>query len=273
MPPGPFSRRIRPAASPLVPRHLPPPLLAPGPTRLFLARQVPLPAAAAPRTLLRRGPAASSLGARGAPGVRSQVRRVEFFAAVRPIWRCILFTYLWICAAISACVVLFLALLLLVCNLCAILGYPPEIIVYPALLVVLVFSIVYAHTIIVCNLAGVVSVLEEISGLRAFLRSVRLIRGKRQVGLLMFLGSTIGMGFVQGLFEHRVKTVSYGDGSSRLWEGPLLVFMYSFVVLVDSMMSAVFYFTCRSSIIEETDEDVHELEEKENVSTEVTDIK
>ncbi|CAD5185095.1 unnamed protein product [Musa acuminata subsp. malaccensis] len=202
-----------------------------------------------------------------------KVRRVEFFAAVRPIWRCILFTYLWICAAISACVVLFLALLLLVCNLCAILGYPPEIIVYPALLVVLVFSIVYAHTIIVCNLAGVVSVLEEISGLRAFLRSVRLIRGKRQVGLLMFLGSTIGMGFVQGLFEHRVKTVSYGDGSSRLWEGPLLVFMYSFVVLVDSMMSAVFYFTCRSSIIEETDEDVHELEEKENVSTEVTDIK
>ncbi|RZR80369.1 hypothetical protein BHM03_00006395 [Ensete ventricosum] len=202
-----------------------------------------------------------------------KVRRVEFFAAVRPIWRCILFTYLWICAAISASLVLFLAFLLLVCNMCAILGYPPEIIVYPALLVVLVFSIVYAHTIIVCNLASVVSVLEDISGLRAFLRSVRLIRGKRQVGLSMFLGSTIGMGFVQGLFEHRVKTVSYGDGSSRLWEGPLLVFMYSFVVLVDSMMSAVFYFTCRSSIIEETDEDAHELEERENVSTEATDIK
>lgn len=72
MPPGPFSRQIPPAASPLVPRHLPPPLLAPGPTRLFLARQVPLPAAAAPRPLLRRGPAASSLGARGTPGVRSQ---------------------------------------------------------------------------------------------------------------------------------------------------------------------------------------------------------
>ena len=28
--------------------------------------------------------------------------------------------------------------------------------------------------------------------------------------------------------------------------GPLLVIMYSFVVLVDSMMSTVFYFSCRS---------------------------
>jgi hypothetical protein len=35
-----------------------------------------------------------------------------------------------------------------------------------------------------------------------------------------------------------VKTLSYGDGSSRLWEGPLLVLMYSFVTLIDSMMSA-----------------------------------
>ncbi|XP_074589779.1 uncharacterized protein LOC141845617 isoform X2 [Curcuma longa] len=163
-------------------------------------------------------------------------------------------------AAISACISLFIALILLVCNVFARMGYPPEIVVYPALFTVLIFSMVYAHTIIVCNLASVISVLEEVSGLQALFRSVQVIRGQTQAGLLIFLGSTIGMAFVEGLFEHRVKTLSYGDGSSRLWEGPLLVFMYSFVVLVDSMMSAVFYFTCRSSIVEEMGEDVKLLE-------------
>ncbi|WOL01695.1 hypothetical protein Cni_G10412 [Canna indica] len=200
--------------------------------------------------------------------------RAEFFTLVGRIWRRLLSTFLWDCAAISACLSLFVALLLIVCNALSIMGYPPEIIIYPAMLILLFFSMGYAHTIIVCNLASVISVLEEVSGLRALLRSVNLIKGQTQAGLLIFLGSTIGMTFVQGLFEHRVKTLSYGDGSSRLWEGPLLVFMYSFVALIDSMMSAVFYFSCRSSIIEEVDEDVNLLEEgKRNVCIEVMDIK
>ncbi|KAG6523950.1 uncharacterized protein LOC122045626 [Zingiber officinale] len=195
----------------------------------------------------------------------------EFFAVVRRIWPRLLSTYLCVCAAISACLSLFISLILLVCNVFARLGYPPEIVVYPALFTVLIFSMVYAHTIIVCNLASVISVLEEVSGLQALFRSVQVIRGQTQAGLLIFLGSTIGMAFVEGLFEHRVKTLSYGDGSSRLWEGPLLVFMYSFVVLVDSMMSAVFYFTCRSSIVEEMGEHVKLLEAKGTISAQVLD--
>ncbi|CAA7393499.1 unnamed protein product [Spirodela intermedia] len=175
----------------------------------------------------------------------------EFLALLRGKWRRLVSTYLWACAAIFSCLPLFAVMLSIVCNFFSLLGYPPEIVVYPALLAVLAFSIVYAHTIIVCNLASVISVLEEKSGLEALLRSICLVRGQTQAGLMIFLGSTIGMAFVEGLFEHRVKTISYGDGSSRLWEAPLLVLMYSFVVLVDSMMSAVFYFTCRSSSIEE----------------------
>jgi hypothetical protein len=111
------------------------------------------------------------------------------------------------------------------------------------------------HTIIVCNLGGVIAVLEDVAGINAFRRSVVLMRGQTHVGLFIFLGSTIGLAFVEGLFEHRVKTLSYGNGSSRLWEGPLLVLMYSFVMLIDAMMSAVFYFTCRSSSLDLLDEE------------------
>ncbi|KAL5714830.1 hypothetical protein ACHQM5_016737 [Ranunculus cassubicifolius] len=130
-----------------------------------------------------------------------------------------------------------------------------------------IFSIIFANVIIFCNLAVVISVLEDVSGPQALLRSSVIIQGQTQVGLLIFLGSTIGLAFVEGLFEHRVKTLSYGDGSSRIWEGSLLVIMYSFVVLIDSMMSAVFYFSCRSSSAEGSEEDSHPLVEVTSLSS------
>lgn len=171
----------------------------------------------------------------------------KFFVFVAKIWRRVVSTYLWACMATIGCLSLFFVILVSVCNIFTVLGFLPEMVVYPALVVVFIFAVFFAHTIIICNLATVISVLEDVSGPQALLRSVFLIRGQTHVGLLIFLGSTIGTTFVEGLFEHRVKTLSYGDGSSRIWEGPLLVIMYSFLVLIDSMMSAVFYFTCRSS--------------------------
>ena len=158
---------------------------------------------------------------------------------------------------------LLFALLVTSCSTLKAMLYPPDIVVCAGLFTVLAYSVVYAHTIIICNLGGVIAVLEEVAGFNALRRSVQLMRGQTHVGLLIFLGSTIGLAFVEGLFEHRVKTLSYGDGSSRLWEGPLLVLMYSFVMLIDSMMSAVFYFTCRSSSLDFLDEEGASVEELE----------
>lgn len=189
-----------------------------------------------------------------------KVTSSNFLVVVLKIWRRVISTYMWVCMVIVGCLALFLVILVSVCSVFAVLGYPPEVVVYPAVVVAVVFSVVFAHIIIICNVAIVISVLEEVSGPQALLRSVFLIRGQTHVGLLIYLGSTIGMAFVEGLFQHRVKTLSYGDGSSRIWEGPLLVIMYSFVVLIDSMMSAVFYFTCRSSSVMVTlDGDCHTL--------------
>lgn len=70
-----------------------------------------------------------------------------------------------------------------------------------------------------------------------------LIKGQTQVGLLIFLWSTIGLTFVAGLFEHRAKILSYGDYSSSVWEGPLLVVMYWYVdlwcLLIQWMLSSI----------------------------------
>lgn len=174
----------------------------------------------------------------------------KFYVIVSNIWKRVVMTYLWVCLIISSFLTLFIVLLVVVSSVFLVMGFPSDLILYPAMVVGFLFSIIIANAIIICNIAIVISVLEDVSGPQALLRSSSLIKGQTQVGLLIFLGSTIGMAFIEGLFEHRVKTLSYGDGSSRIWEGPLLVLMYSFVVLIDSMMSAVFYFSCKSYRLE-----------------------
>ncbi|XP_051122287.1 uncharacterized protein LOC127245445 isoform X2 [Andrographis paniculata] len=172
------------------------------------------------------------------------------YAVILKVWRRIVYTYLWASLTISGCVTLFLVFLIIISAIVSILGFPEDLIIYPAVAAGLIFSIIIGNAVIICNTAVVISVLEDVSGPTALLRSSLLIRGQTQVGLLIFLGSTLGMALIEGLFEHRVKTLSYGDGSSRIWEGPLLVVMYSFIVLIDSMMSAVFYFSCKSYRLE-----------------------
>lgn len=186
---------------------------------------------------------------------RKQFDSSKFFAIVRKIWRRLVSTYVWVSMVIVGCITLFFIILAAVCNILSIIRSPPDVVVYAAIAVGFVFSVVFANAVIICSIAVVISVLEDVSGPEALLRSGVLIKGQTHVGLLIFLGSAIGTAFVEGLFEHRVKTLSYGDGSSRIWEGPLLVLMNSFVVLIDSMMSAVFYYSCRCSSLESSDSD------------------
>ncbi|XP_076952351.1 uncharacterized protein LOC143626058 [Bidens hawaiensis] len=174
----------------------------------------------------------------------------KFYVIFRKIWKRIVSTYLLVCSVITGCLGLFLMLVYGISSVLSAIGFTPDLIVYVVILLVLLFSVFFANAVIICDLSMVISVLEDVSGSEALLRSSVLIRGQTQVGLMIFLGSTIGMAFIEGLFEHRVKTLSYGDGSSRIWEGPLLVVMYSFVVLIDFMMSAVFYVSCKSYSLE-----------------------
>ncbi|XP_054776071.1 uncharacterized protein LOC129284581 [Prosopis cineraria] len=177
----------------------------------------------------------------------------KFCTVIAKLWRPMVSTYAWTCTAIVGCIILFAVFLVAFCSAFSVLGFPSEMVVWAVMVVGLVFSVIFANVIIICKVALVISMLEDVSGAQAMLRSKVLISGRTQVGLVIFLVSAIGMAFVEGLFEHRVKTVSYGDGSSRMWEGPLLVIMYSFVLLVESMMNAVFYFSCKFSYKETSD--------------------
>lgn len=192
----------------------------------------------------------------------------KFYVIIVQIWRRIVSTYMWVCMLVVGCVTLLCVLLIAVCTAFAVIGLSPDLIVYAAMVLAIFLSVIFANAVVICNIAVVISVLEDVSGPQALLRSSVLIKGQTQVGLFIFLGSTIGMAFIEGLFQHRVKTLSYGNGSSRIWEGPLLVIMYSFVVLIDSMMTAVFYFCCRYSNLDASDVEGQSILETMAVSAE-----
>ncbi|RVW28381.1 hypothetical protein CK203_109079 [Vitis vinifera] len=158
----------------------------------------------------------------------------KFYVIVVKIWRRLVSTYLWVCMLIVSCLTVFLVTLIAVCNVFLIIGFPGDLIVYAAIMVGLIFSVVFAKAIIICNIAIVICVLEEVSGPQALLRSGVLIKA-------------------QGEDIELWRWVFQGMGRA------LLVVMYSFVVLIDSMMSAVFYFSCRSSSREALDGEIHPI--------------
>ncbi|XP_010250356.1 PREDICTED: uncharacterized protein LOC104592610 [Nelumbo nucifera] len=103
------------------------------------------------------------------------------------------------------------------------------------------FCVGFAHITVVGNLARVLSVLEnECYGFASLMKAKSLIEGRRQTALLMTLFSNVGLRLVECLFEFRMC-----KGMS-LWEGLMLASMYSLVLVLDTVMNVVFYYTCKS---------------------------
>ncbi|EXB37041.1 hypothetical protein L484_020828 [Morus notabilis] len=103
------------------------------------------------------------------------------------------------------------------------------------------FCVAFAHVMVVGNMARVISVLEgECYGFETLLRAKTLMEGRRQTALIMALLSNMGLRLVECVFEFRMCK------GINLWEGPVLVSMYSLVLVFDTVMNVVFYYACKS---------------------------
>ncbi|EFJ33880.1 hypothetical protein SELMODRAFT_82741 [Selaginella moellendorffii] len=166
-------------------------------------------------------------------------------------------TYLWICAVMLACTTLILSLLVVVTTFFQALGLSVDILFLIVATICLAFSLLFAHLVIISNLSITISMLEDIQGRAALMKAILILRGRTQVGLLLFIIATAATASIDSLFQYRVVGVpgyKYAiDLSSKLWEMPLLVGMYSFLYLFNSIPSAIFYFTCKSSCCESFD--------------------
>lgn len=102
------------------------------------------------------------------------------------------------------------------------------------------FCVGFAQVMVIGNLARVLSVLEsECYGIESLLKAKKLLQGRRQTALGIALLSNVSLRLVECLFEFRMSK------DVHLWEAPLLVSMYSSVLVFDSVMNVVFYYACK----------------------------
>ncbi|PSS07944.1 L-arabinose transport system permease protein like [Actinidia chinensis var. chinensis] len=137
------------------------------------------------------------------------------------------------------------------------------------------YSIVLANALIACNLALVSSGMERCGGYIAILKACVLLRGKTSTALVLAIPVNMALGAVEALFQYRVVRAYYTNRSptcSMALEGIFIAYLYSMVIVIDTIVSCVLFKSCKSDFqldqerrycyrIEIDDQDVKTLED------------
>lgn len=142
-----------------------------------------------------------------------------------------------------------LSIMFLTFSLFHILGLSsPRLVLFLSSLVAVLYSIILANAAMICNLAVTVAGMENCSGCLAIVKACVLIRGKVATALSLALPINLILAAVEALFQYRVVKayhLSKELNSSFIWEPPLIVYLYSTIIVLDTIMSCVFYRSCK----------------------------
>ncbi|XP_031491841.1 uncharacterized protein LOC116258681 [Nymphaea colorata] len=190
------------------------------------------------------------------------------FCSLPSIWKKLLITYLTSVVFIFAANATAFSFLFLVFNVFDVLDVSSP--VNPTFLSCVgstFYSVLLANTIIICNLATIVSGMEECSGIVAILRACILIKNRAATALSLALPVNLCLAAIESLFQYRVVRmleVSHELPLSVVWEVPLLIHMYSTVILLDTIAGCIFYNCSKSLYLSES-----KYMEEEDATTEL----
>ncbi|PIA62882.1 hypothetical protein AQUCO_00200714v1 [Aquilegia coerulea] len=112
------------------------------------------------------------------------------------------------------------------------------------------YSVILANTFITCNLALIVAGMENCGGYLAILKACVLIKGRAATALSLALPVNFGLAAVEALFQYRVvrayhlsEKLTFSIG----FEGLLLAYLYSLLIIIDTITTCIFYKSCKSS--------------------------
>lgn len=110
------------------------------------------------------------------------------------------------------------------------------------------YSIVIANTLIICNLALVLSGIEKCSGYLAILKACVMIRGRTSTALCLALPLNLGLAAIESLFHYRIVTSYHKHGKlgcSLVLEGSFIAYLYAILVVLDTIVNYMFYKSCK----------------------------
>ncbi|KAH7554539.1 hypothetical protein JRO89_XS12G0233100 [Xanthoceras sorbifolium] len=111
-----------------------------------------------------------------------------------------------------------------------------------------------ANMLVISNLALVVVAVEDCKWFAAIYKACLLRKGKHSMALLVAaLPTNLGVAAIEGLFRFRVLQVyqqSLGRYSASIaLEGMLIAYLYSLLVVLDTIACCLFYKNCESSLL------------------------
>ncbi|KMZ60695.1 hypothetical protein ZOSMA_57G00300 [Zostera marina] len=119
----------------------------------------------------------------------------------------------------------------------------------------IVYSIILAHVIVICNLSLVVSAVDNKGGFFPFIKSFFLVRSIPSTALFLAIPANLGLATVEGLFQYRVIKQSYcknyATNTSLVLESISIIYIHSLLVVLDVLdviASCLFFNTCTAGI-------------------------
>ncbi|KZV56535.1 hypothetical protein F511_16134 [Dorcoceras hygrometricum] len=112
-----------------------------------------------------------------------------------------------------------------------------------------IYSIVLANSYITCKLALVLSGMEKQGGFASILKAFFLIRGRTLTALSLAVTLSLGLAAIEALFQYRVAKAYHESmtlSSSMVLEGMLVSYLYSILLVLDTVNDCVFVESCRN---------------------------
>ncbi|XP_061372968.1 uncharacterized protein LOC133315378 [Gastrolobium bilobum] len=129
------------------------------------------------------------------------------------------------------------------------LGYSsPSCILLLSAAAAVLFSVILANALVVCNMALTLSGMEAHGGYMAILKACVLLRGRTSMALLLALLVNVGLASIEALFQFRVVRAYHIGGKSwpsMALEGIFIAYLYSILIIIDTIVSCMFYKSCK----------------------------
>ncbi|PWA95141.1 hypothetical protein CTI12_AA053240 [Artemisia annua] len=114
----------------------------------------------------------------------------------------------------------------------------------------IVYSVVIANSMIICNMALVLSGMESEGGFISILKACAMIKRRTSTALSLAIYTNVALAGIEALFQYRVASTYANSRTSTpsiymVLEGLLIAYLYSIIITLDTINGCIFYETCK----------------------------
>lgn len=168
------------------------------------------------------------------------------FKSITSLYKPLLHTYTFNCFLILSANATAFGLMFLAFSFIERLGYSSfsSLILFMSIAGAVLFSVILANALVICNMALALSGIEGHGGYLAILKACFLLRGRTSMALFLALPVNVALAAIEALFQFRVVRPYHIAGIARpcvALEGIFIAYLYSIFIILDTIVSCMFY--------------------------------